>query len=313
MDNKTLLIKQIPTTDFTIIVIPDTQIYPTTSYFSQYLNKMMDWIVFSKNQLNIRMVLHVGDIVNVGSDTTMWDLADINIDKLDDANIPYLFVPGNHDYDTGDLAIRGLTTFNTYLPTTRYSTKDWWSGGFLTSGHSENNYNIMNIGGIDWLFIGLEYGATDATLSWADALLTTHSEKPSMIFTHCYMYTGNRRVTTGDSYNPKDSALGATANDGEDMWNKLIKLHNNIISVYSGHIIHGTPDAELGSYLASEADDGQIVHQMLSNWQTISPDNNGWLRMMHISPTNKTIKMHTYSPTLFQYRYDGENDLSLIY
>ena len=88
--------------DFTIIVLPDTQIY--SKKFPSIFDTQINWIVENYQKLNIVYVAHVGDIVDDQSSTIQWInaskammiLENVISEKFPDG-IPYGVVPGNHD------------------------------------------------------------------------------------------------------------------------------------------------------------------------------------------------------------------------
>src|SRR5690625_3261895 len=83
---------------FSIIVVPDTQNVITSQ--PEMLINTCEWIVDQAEPLNIKMVLHVGDVVNDGAETDWhWDNHHAAFDRIDEANIPMMIAIGNHDYD----------------------------------------------------------------------------------------------------------------------------------------------------------------------------------------------------------------------
>ena len=81
--------------EFTLVLVPDTQRYARNNpamFFSQ-----THWIRDTHEALNIRFVIHLGDIVDDNTDRE-WRVADQAMGVLD-AHVPYMVVPGNHDYE----------------------------------------------------------------------------------------------------------------------------------------------------------------------------------------------------------------------
>jgi hypothetical protein len=81
--------------EFTLVLVPDTQRYAKNNpamFFSQ-----TNWIRDNVAPLNIRFVIHLGDIVDDNTDQE-WRVADQAMGVLD-GRVPYLVVPGNHDYE----------------------------------------------------------------------------------------------------------------------------------------------------------------------------------------------------------------------
>ncbi|AWI13483.1 hypothetical protein CQJ30_15800 [Caldibacillus thermoamylovorans] len=59
----------------------------------------MKWIAENRDALNIEYVFHTGDLVDEYDDMAQWDVADRSMKVLDEANIPYGVLAGNHDVD----------------------------------------------------------------------------------------------------------------------------------------------------------------------------------------------------------------------
>ncbi|HEY4078486.1 MAG TPA: metallophosphoesterase, partial [Rhizomicrobium sp.] len=91
--------------EFCLVDLPDTQHYAST--YPAILRAQLRWIRDSVAALNIRMVVHVGDITDFDS-TPEWALVDADFELLDEA-VPYLVVPGNHDFNI-PLRDKGIKT-----------------------------------------------------------------------------------------------------------------------------------------------------------------------------------------------------------
>ena len=85
-------------------------------------------------------------------------------------------------------------------------------------------------------------------------------------------------------------------------------LHANIFLVLSGHILYDG----LGR-LTSTGDHGNVVHQVLTNYQMKARGGNGWLRIMTFLPKEQTIRVRTYSPFLDEWATDEQNQFELSY
>ena len=98
---------------FSIVVITDSQFYAENH--PEILEAQIDWIVHADQvaKENIIYVVQTGDLkdnqfcddspVNVGSaqgrGLTEWQIVDDAFKDLDDANLPYGVLPGNHDFN----------------------------------------------------------------------------------------------------------------------------------------------------------------------------------------------------------------------
>ena len=244
----------------------------------------MNWIVTNKDTLNIQTVVHLGDHVQDESTSTEWDEADGFIGILDtDGTIPYLLGLGNHEYPGGAVGAgeRDATEWNTYFPQSRYTGQSWWSGGFYEASHSENAYLLLTIESIDYIFITLENNPRQDVIDWANTTLTTYSTRRAVVSTHDYLAADGTHKTT-------DSMDEVDAHTGAQIWDELIKLHDNIILVQCGHV-HGW---NMRSDLSSS--EGATIWQVLSNYQDLRNGGDGYLRIMVVR-SGGTIEMYTYS------------------
>jgi len=79
-------------------------------------------------------------------------------------------------------------------------------------------------------------------------------------------------------------SYGCKGNDGDEIWEKLVRKHRNIFLVLIGHILNDG----LGK-LTSIGDKGNQVHQILANYQMKKNGGNGWLRIMKFLPAENKI------------------------
>lgn len=291
-----------------VVVLPDTQYY--ASSYNDVFYAQTQWIAAQKPLLNMAAVLHVGDIVDTDN-ADQWRVARTAMNTLDAAQIPYVLVPGNHDYSD----VNRTTMMDSYFgPATMP-----WITGTMVPGQMENNYALIDIGPRQWLVIGLEFGPRDAVVKWADAVLSAYPDRPAMIVTHAYLYQDGTRydlaVSGMDSSKPNYQSFipqfyGYTAsqgiNDGEQIYQKLVLPHPNVRMVFSGH---DTGAARL----ASTRPDGSTVYQMLSDYQWYNFDasnydgGGGYLRLLQLDYDAKQVTVRTYSPYLASYLTDEQN------
>ena len=296
---------QSPDQDFSIVALPDTQNYAATN--PAIFNAQTQWIVQNAGALNIKLVLHEGDIVNGGGDPTQWKAADAAMKILDQAQIPYVAVIGNHDYDHADPKGRTASTvhFNQYFGPSRYANSTFYQGSYQ-SGSNENFYSVFTINGQQLLVMALEVYPRDSVLDWANAILDANPDMEVIILTHSYMYSDDTRVGACDKGGKKDLAV-PNDNDGEDMWNKLVRKHANISLVLSGHIVWNKGigrRVDLG-------DNGNLVNEMLADFQNYAGGGDGYLRVLTFHPATNSIDVQTYSPWLNKSLTDAPNQFTL--
>lgn len=291
-----------------LVVLPDTQYY-TTAYPGVF-ELQTRWIVSQKSALNIVGVLHVGDVVD--SDVTdQWTVANPAMRLLDHV-VPYVVVPGNHDYRN---TARQTLIDNYFSPGSMP-----WIAGTMLPDQIENSYAFMDIGPQRWLILGLEFGPRDAVVAWANSVLKQYSNYPAILLTHAYLYSDGTRYdiavggtdahhgTSFQAWYPSRDGLTPSegTNDGEALWQKLVLPNSNVRLVFCGH--------QTGwARLTSTRPDGTTVHQMLSDYQWLDQISfgYGYLRTVQFDYQQRTIHVETFSPYLNGYLTDDGNQFTL--
>jgi hypothetical protein len=301
---------------FTIALLPDTQKYKDYSGVSRshIFDSQTQWIAEHVIDENIVLMLHLGDIVDISTDT-LWDGA-LNSLSYVYGLIPIVLTAGNHDIL--ELVGSGLATyeesyhlFNKYFPENRFN-KSPWFGGVFEKGKIENAYYFFDFAGVEYVILALEYAPRDKTLDWANEIVETFSKKKAIVVTHAYMGKGSERLkpgvklypkVSGVPYDSKEYEMGGGdgwANGGDVIWNRLIKKHKNIEFVLSGH-------SKGPGKLISKGIHGNPVYQVGANYQWEENGGNGYLRLMKFYPKEKKVTVKTYSPLLDHFKTDWEN------
>jgi Calcineurin-like phosphoesterase/Carboxypeptidase regulatory-like domain len=297
---------QTPTDEFTIVALPDTQFYSST--YPQIFAAQTSWIAQHVADQNIRLVVGLGDIVDGGGNLSQWQNADAAV-RLLDGRVPYMMAIGNHDYDQNNPSGRTASThnFNSFFGPQRYSAATWYRGSF-PSGSNENFYGVLTINGKDYLIVVLEFAPRDASLNWAAGIIGANPTKEVIIVTHMFTYADNTRISQCDSNSAASFGVGQD-NNGEDMWWKLVRKFPNIHLVLSGHVVQGDGTGRRMDLGAS----GNLVNQILSDYQSDPLGGGGFLRIIKISPSLNRVSVSTYSPYLNQFKTDDHNQFSVPY
>lgn len=281
---------------FEFVVLPDTQTY--IEKFPEVYMKQMEWI--EANSDRFAFVLHVGDITQNNSEEE-WALARKGFALLD-GKVPYNLALGNHDIGSAPGKVsdtRNSTLANDFFPYETYKKHSNTLGSFPEET-LDNTYAEYSLLGKSWLVLSLEFGPQNKTLDWANRILQQHPNHKVIINTHAYLYDDNTWHTGDHKYLPKKYGIGKAegddaANDGNQMWEKLVKPNKNVIMVFSGHIT----GKGIGQ-LVSENDGGKKVYQMLSNYQKnvkgVEKGDSGFLRIVKVDKDANTISVRTYSP-----------------
>lgn len=274
---------QVTEEEFTIIALPDTQVY--SQKFPQIFLQQTDWIARNAGKLHLACVIHEGDITQRGTDAE-WQAALRALSRLDGV-IPYCIAPGNHDLLRSKPPNRWYDMLDQRLPFSKFQEQPWFAGAPGKSIRTAA-YKI-EAQGLKLLVVCLEYGAPDSSLAWANEIVAKNPDRQTIIVTHNYMYDDDTRSGPGDLYNPKN--FNSELNDGEDIWEKLVRRHKNIFLVLSGHV-KGSGTGRL----TSTGDHGNAIHQILANYQMRPEGGGGYLRILRFSPAGKKIFIRTFSP-----------------
>ena len=275
-----------PITDYaySFVAVGDTQII-CESYPDQ-MATLYDWIVANVETKKIAYVFGLGDITN-HSTAAEWQVAKREIAKLDGV-VPYSLVRGNHDKSN---AINLTFGKGVYL--------SQFEGAFQ-EGRVENTWRTFSVAGVDYLFINMDYGASDALLSWAGEIIAAHPHHRVIISTHAYMHRDGARLNSTNSSatpNPKNLTDGSV-NHGEQMWSKLVSKYENIFMVLSGHI--STENVEMST---AKGIHGNTVYQFLIDPQGLDDQigATGMVAILYFSEDGKTVSVEQYSTARNQF------------
>lgn len=283
---------------FTIVALPDTQTYTKNKPY--ILNSQTQWIKDNIDTLNIKFVINTGDIVDRSDIPIQWNRAKNSFSTLDN-NVPFLLVPGNDEYD-GNVNSRNLTTFNSFFNYSRLENYSWYGGHYPLDGN-QNNYGLFSSKDEDFLVLGLEFCPKNDAINWANDTISLYPNRKVVIYTHAYLNNKGERIKYGDP----DScvALGVDGNEGIDIWDKLIKQHQNIVLVISSHR-YGIGDRI--DYIK-----GSQINQVIQNFQKATNGGNGYLRYYTFKQSEKIIEVETYSPYLNEFDTSFENQFNFMY
>ena len=284
----------LPPSAFTIVLIPDTQNYNEHSrhFVDDNTHRLTTQFIVDSIS-GPRVAITLGDITNSNGESSddadkMWLEASAAYRTLDNANIPYLMVPGNHDHSTinGEThrLQRSASFYNWNFSPFRY-TAPWYVGHYSDDPRDNRNSAITFSGaGADFLAIGLDMNPTKDAVCWADDLIRANKRKRVIVATHCYQTMpapgspdGTRRLS--------NCAYRLVGMNGQDLWDELLNLHSNIWLMTSGHI-------QGGAYHTQKVNDaGGTVNEVLVDYQDerkAPRDNpvsnrkhgNGWIKLL---------------------------------
>ncbi|MBB3676052.1 metallophosphoesterase [Modestobacter versicolor] len=280
-----------PASRFTLAVLPDTQFYSRYAESQFELPErygdgnnpfavQTEWLAENADALNVPFVAHLGDVVDQVGQDVEWRTADAAMRTLDDADLPYSILAGNHDVrnsaddlfdDQYDLA---QEPFLDWFGPDRAAEQSTYGGSDPTG---MNSYHLFEAEGQQFMVLALSWRASDATLAWADQVMAQHPTVPVILTSHEVLNIEPDGVT------PKETAYGLR------LWDQLIRGNDQIFMTLNGHF-HGT------SRLVKTNDAGNPVTEIVMDHQMAYEGGNGYLGLFEFDLTNGTISVQTGSP-----------------
>ncbi|MBN2081342.1 metallophosphoesterase [bacterium] len=324
-ESDTAPVEAIAADSWVLVMLPDIQSYVDHAEHYPLLTEIMEWIAANRDELHLALVVQVGDLVFQNgvplaeqssgdqNSTQQWRNVRDAFTLLNGV-VPYIVVPGNHDYGIVDADGR-YTQFNDYFQPAINPLNDPAQGGIL-AGLGENAYGAETMenayydflapDGRRMLFLALEWGPRQATVDWARgiALRDEYADYTKVLVTHAYMYHDDTRfdfATKGKDQGANPHVYTGTSsdtNDGQELWDELVNAAPGFELVLSGHV-----GGDMVGYLASASDYGRSVHQLLFNSQFLPLGGEGWIRLLEFAADGKTVRVHTFSPYFYQ---DGD-------
>lgn len=292
---------------FEFVVLPDTQTY-VEEYPEIYLHQMQ-WIANNKDRFSF--VLHVGDITQ-NNNGKEWDIAKKGFNSIE-GKVPYSFALGNHDM--GSESGKFADTRNTSLANAFFSpNKLPHLMASFPKGKVDNLLSEFKKENQKWMVLSLEFGPRNKTIEWADEMIAKNPEHNFIVITHAYLFEDSTLHDGEDWWLPEGYGIGIDTgeeapNNGGQLWEKLIKKHDNILMVFSGHILK----SGVGT-LVSTGEKGNKVYQMLANYQKgvegSENGGNGFLRIIKVNPKENRIEVKTYSPWLNEFMDEKEHNFT---
>jgi hypothetical protein len=267
---------------FSLAVIPDTQ--QEVGKDSRFINRTQ-WLVANRDNLDLRHVVHTGDVVNWDTPThDQYEVAAKAMRVLDDAKLPSTLTIGNHDTAAvgvgGSAAdpkntrtlVRNTTTFNSYFNVSRHP-------GIVTfeDGKIDNSYQTFDAAGEKFLVLSLELWPRVEAVNWAKDVVASHPDYNVVVSTHAYL-NGDASISTSSEY-------GSTS--GKYLYDNLISQYPNIKVVLSGHV------GEAGS----RVDTGVNGNKIVSLLGTFHSNTTNPVRTLEFDVKNDTLTTKFFGPS----------------
>lgn len=251
--------------DYTLAIVPDIQMI--TLFYPEMVATLPDYLLQHQEEQKIEAVFTVGDLTNgkhvQGSsfDKQYKTIAD-EFAKLDGA-MPYIFVPGNHDYDDECSTSKGLTYLNKYLTIDKMSQWDEWGDSF-SDDSIINAYYKMEYEGVKYLVFALDFGPSDEVLEWCCEVTEQNPDHRVILLTHGFLHPDGRLCEEDMSAAPEKYGFSnyVDVNCGANIWDKWLKKYPNVFMTFCGHVISDDIIVE-----ETVGDNGNVVANFLINGQ----------------------------------------------
>ncbi len=277
--------KKEPVTDYaySFVAVGDTQ--NVCKKEPEKMADIYDWIVANVESKKIKYVFGMGDVTN-DSSSAEWKVALEQHQKLDGL-VPYSIIRGNHDISFD---------MNRHFANETYMSQ---FEGFYQEGKIDNSWRTITIGEVDYLMVTIDYAAKNEILDWASEVIAAHPHHRVIISTHCYLFRDGNTVNKDSQYAPDATGrMVGKINNGDSIWDYLIRKHENIFMVLSGHI--ASDDVIMTE---AKGDHGNTVYQFLIDPQDL--DNSigatGMVAILYFSEDGKNVAVEQYSTVRKQY------------
>ncbi len=273
--------------DFTIVVLPDTQVYTIQGKgFEHFYYDQTRWVRNHRKDYNIVAVIHNGDIVNNGdSKPYQWTVADKAMSKLETPEddlpdgVPYGLSVGNHDQTPNGTPDNTLS-FNKYFGVDRFAGRAYYGGHYKKD--NDENWVTFSAGGLDFVLVSLQYNLDPdpAVQAWARSIFDMYPRSFGILNSHYILtHTGTFGV------------------QGKAIYNAL-RDAENVQLMTCGHI--GAEARRTDVYK------GHAIHSMLADYQFETGGGSAKMRIWEFSPKANELTVRTYSPSLDKW-YTGKN------
>ena len=283
------------TGDYSFGVVGDTQVL--ARYTPESLKLYSKWAVENKDRVNLQAMLYMGDLTDGRSNSTDEEFAGQYIDVAEgfsimDGKVPYVFVPGNHDYKA-DSNYRDLTMYNKYLPYSKYSNTSYFAGAY-EEGQTQNTYYTFETHGVKYLVMALEFGPEAKVMEWVCDVLEQYSDYRAIIITHGFLGQNEEMYDDFDYLSAYwyFRRKGYSATSSRNMWEKYLSYHENVFMILCGH---STQETIAYKPLKGKNGNTTMVFRIDHSYLVASKGFDTTMALFNFDETAKTISINYFS------------------
>jgi len=263
--------------DFSIAWLSDTQYY--TERFPDNFRIMNEYIVENKDRMNIRYVVHTGDLIDDIDETYQWEYADQYMRIFEDAELPYGVLAGNHDIAQHN---RIYQNYQKYFGEERFKNNGVYGESYINNiGH----YDLITAGGQDFIFVYMSFDFDREAAVWMNRVLAEHSDRIAIINLHNYVNKEGELDTAGQFFKEE-----------------VVAKNPNVRLVLGGHY-HGAAINITGFDDDNDGTEERTVYQILSDYQSDAEGGSAYYKTLYFDLANGKIYMNAYSPKYNDFNY----------
>ncbi len=260
---------------FSVIWITDTQFLSASSPGD--FDSLCTWIVNNSARLNLKAVIHTGDLVDTDTDANQWSNAAHSMGLLLSNNITYCWCAGNHD----TFVSQSYPAFNV----SAMRLKPYWVSDYNGGMDTAISFNISNQ---KILLIDIEYDGDNSVLQWANNLINNNPSASVIIGTHEYL----------------DPSSGGYSSWATNFQVSVLNTHPKVFMTLNGHF-HPT---DITAYRTRVGSRDELY------WDRQDADSYrgaGAARIFTFDVAQNKVNVTTYNTNQNYYMTDSDNQFTL--
>lgn len=255
--------------NYNVVFLPDIQ--NSVEFTTDVVDASVKWLADNRENANISAILSLGDNINIFTDQIQWNKAHRVVSKIADSDIPFLQMPGNHDY--------GETYYlDTFGPNSDFG-KKMINNSVSYSPTGFSSYRTFEAGSYKYMMVSysMEHTKDKRELEWLEKVLSDNKGLPTIFTSH--------DLQNCDASSPSKVHL---SHNGKLLW-EIVKKHNQVFMMVGGHS-HGAGEEILTN------DSGNPVISALADYQFAYNGGNGFFKFAEFDEAHQKILLSTFSP-----------------
>lgn len=256
--------------DFNFMWTSDTQFYAQNEADYPLMTQQFQWVIDNYDTLKSNMFLNTGDLVNVGNNESQWQHIDAAYKLIENANIPYAVITGNHDLQGSDNE-DNVNYKNYFSPSRLEKNNPYWGGTY-----GDNYYYLVEENGVKMILLGMGMRWDKDDIEWATNVLKSYPDHFGVLMVHDYLKVDG------------EVELDSQYSNVRMLHDELVAKNDNIRLIICGHN-HGV-NTNL-EYFGERP-----VYSILADYQSLPKGGLGYMRMLKFDVENNLVYVNTYSP-----------------